>query len=272
MPFRGEQGKLLIQQTHARGKTNLRAALAEAEQAERATVIASRFSRTKRIERQKDQSEDCSVAGGRGRKRSVIPEQSQGADLLASGGKGARDKVSKSQQGAISSVSGAERRRTSNKGNAVKVEDDNDTDEELIPVKKATQKRSRKSEGANSSVELTSVKRSRVDRTSEICVPASSELSPSDVSRGGQLIAQARLEGKSDAECMYDIVRSFTSDKRCVAFKFPVSTREAPGYTDVIERPMDFSTIRQKVQSGQYNSYQSFAGVYLYVMVCVWGL
>ncbi|XP_020897069.1 bromodomain-containing protein 9 [Exaiptasia diaphana] len=41
-------------------------------------------------------------------------------------------------------------------------------------------------------------------------------------------------------------------------FAFPVNDAIAPGYSRVIEKPMDFSTIRNKIDSGQYTTIEGF--------------
>lgn len=41
-------------------------------------------------------------------------------------------------------------------------------------------------------------------------------------------------------------------------FAWPVTDEIAPGYSSIISRPMDFHTIRQKVEDSQYNSVQEF--------------
>ncbi|XP_069080292.1 bromodomain adjacent to zinc finger domain protein 2B isoform X4 [Pleurodeles waltl] len=42
-------------------------------------------------------------------------------------------------------------------------------------------------------------------------------------------------------------------------FLFPVNLKLVPGYKKVIKKPMDFSTIREKLSSGQYTSFEAFA-------------
>lgn len=37
-------------------------------------------------------------------------------------------------------------------------------------------------------------------------------------------------------------------------FTEPVSEDQAPGYSEVVENPMDFGTMRQKVERGKYGS------------------
>ncbi len=37
-------------------------------------------------------------------------------------------------------------------------------------------------------------------------------------------------------------------------FSEPVSEKEAPGYKEVISRPMDFGTMRKKVRQGKYGT------------------
>jgi bromodomain-containing protein 7 len=42
-------------------------------------------------------------------------------------------------------------------------------------------------------------------------------------------------------------------------FLKPVDLRLVPGYTDVVQRPMDFGTITTKVAKGKYRSLEDFA-------------
>ncbi|KAI5946109.1 Bromodomain adjacent to zinc finger domain protein 2B [Manis javanica] len=42
-------------------------------------------------------------------------------------------------------------------------------------------------------------------------------------------------------------------------FHLPVNLNFVPGYTKVIKKPMDFSTIREKLISGQYPNLEAFA-------------
>ncbi|KAI5159029.1 Bromodomain Adjacent To Zinc Finger Domain Protein 2B [Manis pentadactyla] len=42
-------------------------------------------------------------------------------------------------------------------------------------------------------------------------------------------------------------------------FRLPVNLNFVPGYTKVIKKPMDFSTIREKLISGQYPNLEAFA-------------
>jgi len=37
-------------------------------------------------------------------------------------------------------------------------------------------------------------------------------------------------------------------------FAFPVTDNFAPGYSSIISHPMDFSTMRAKIDAGEYNS------------------
>ena len=42
-------------------------------------------------------------------------------------------------------------------------------------------------------------------------------------------------------------------------FLAPVDTTLVPGYTDIIQNPMDFGTVTMKVQKGRYRSLEEFA-------------
>ncbi|XP_006660374.1 uncharacterized protein LOC102704444 [Oryza brachyantha] len=44
------------------------------------------------------------------------------------------------------------------------------------------------------------------------------------------------------------------------AFKKPVNPKELPDYHDNIEHPMDFKTIRQKLNNGEYANFEQFEG------------
>lgn len=41
-------------------------------------------------------------------------------------------------------------------------------------------------------------------------------------------------------------------------FAWPVNDNFAPGYSDIIRRPMDFSTIKQKIDDNEYKSLNCF--------------
>lgn len=41
-------------------------------------------------------------------------------------------------------------------------------------------------------------------------------------------------------------------------FAWPVNDNFAPGYSDIIRRPMDFSTMKQKIDENEYKSLNCF--------------
>lgn len=45
----------------------------------------------------------------------------------------------------------------------------------------------------------------------------------------------------------------------------PVKLNEVPGYSDIIENPMDFGTMSRKIDLGRYRSIEEFEVRFLYV-------
>lgn len=48
-------------------------------------------------------------------------------------------------------------------------------------------------------------------------------------------------------------------------FAWPVTENIAPGYSSIITQPMDFSTIRQKIEDNMYNVFQVRMNMYIYI-------
>lgn len=42
-------------------------------------------------------------------------------------------------------------------------------------------------------------------------------------------------------------------------FAWPVTDNIAPGYSSIITKPMDFSTMKQKIEENQYKTLQEFS-------------
>ncbi|XP_068609729.1 bromodomain-containing protein 7 [Brachionichthys hirsutus] len=66
-----------------------------------------------------------------------------------------------------------------------------------------------------------------------------------------------KLEEKKQTplqEALHQLIRQLQRKDPSAFFTFPVTDLIAPGYTAVIKRPMDFSTMRDKVKKGGYQS------------------
>jgi len=57
-----------------------------------------------------------------------------------------------------------------------------------------------------------------------------------------------------------DIVAQLMKKDRHQVFYFPVTDLIAPGYTDVISKPMDFGTLRRRTQASRYGKWKDFWG------------
>ncbi|KAM5152638.1 bromodomain adjacent to zinc finger domain protein 2B isoform 2-T5 [Mantella aurantiaca] len=55
------------------------------------------------------------------------------------------------------------------------------------------------------------------------------------------------------------ILSEMESHEDAWPFLLPVNLKHVPGYRKVIKKPMDFATIREKLSSGQYPSFEAFA-------------
>lgn len=51
-----------------------------------------------------------------------------------------------------------------------------------------------------------------------------------------------------------DILKSLKSNEFVVPFLHPVSAKDAPGYYDVVSKPMDVSTVEKKFKNGEYSN------------------
>jgi len=46
-------------------------------------------------------------------------------------------------------------------------------------------------------------------------------------------------------------------------FAWPVTDNIAPGYSSIITKPMDFSTMKQKIEENQYRTLHEFAVIHI---------
>ncbi|XP_026332853.1 bromodomain adjacent to zinc finger domain protein 1A-like [Hyposmocoma kahamanoa] len=81
--------------------------------------------------------------------------------------------------------------------------------------------------------------------------------------RSSRLEAQTPLH----VEALQILLRDVMKHKDCWPFYEPVSIEDVPDYLDVIEKPMDFSTIREKLELGDYNTDQELIGDAALVLV-----
>lgn len=51
-------------------------------------------------------------------------------------------------------------------------------------------------------------------------------------------------------------------------FAWPVTDNIAPGYSTIISKPMDFSTIKQKIEDNQYKTLQEFSVGLRFAIFC----
>ncbi|XP_069838872.1 bromodomain adjacent to zinc finger domain protein 2B isoform X22 [Dendropsophus ebraccatus] len=70
--------------------------------------------------------------------------------------------------------------------------------------------------------------------------------------------ASAKDDPKDLALCSV-ILSEMESHEDAWPFLLPVNLKLVPGYKKVIKKPMDFATIREKLSSGQYPSFEAFA-------------
>ncbi|XP_052756490.1 bromodomain adjacent to zinc finger domain protein 1A isoform X2 [Galleria mellonella] len=59
-------------------------------------------------------------------------------------------------------------------------------------------------------------------------------------------------DGELHAERLQQLLRDVMKHRDCWPFYEPVSTDDVPDYLDIIEQPMDFSTIKSKLDGGEY--------------------
>ena len=50
-------------------------------------------------------------------------------------------------------------------------------------------------------------------------------------------------------------------------FAYPVNDTIAPGYSNIITRPMDFSSMKYKIDSNEYHSLERFRVRYMYMIL-----
>ncbi|XP_026742948.1 bromodomain adjacent to zinc finger domain protein 1A-like [Trichoplusia ni] len=62
------------------------------------------------------------------------------------------------------------------------------------------------------------------------------------------------------ADLMQQLLRDVMKHKDCWPFYEPVSLEDVPDYLSVIEQPMDFSTIRNKLEAGEYDTDDDLLG------------
>ncbi|XP_053384151.1 uncharacterized protein LOC123536403 isoform X3 [Mercenaria mercenaria] len=66
------------------------------------------------------------------------------------------------------------------------------------------------------------------------------------------------LKEEEDYEALTKVINAMKYHKDCWPFLEPVTDEQAPGYSDVIKRPMDLSKIEEKVENREYRSTQHF--------------
>ncbi|XP_062845542.1 bromodomain-containing protein 7 isoform X2 [Trichomycterus rosablanca] len=113
------------------------------------------------------------------------------------------------------------------------------------PVDDQKKKKMPKKRKANDSLDLDCDERSRTPARSD--VSQDKPLTPS----------QAKMDDKNQTplqEALNQLIRQLQRKDPNAFFSFPVTDLIAPGYTLVIKRPMDFSTMKEKVKREYYNT------------------
>ncbi|XP_053116475.1 bromodomain adjacent to zinc finger domain protein 2B isoform X14 [Hemicordylus capensis] len=83
-------------------------------------------------------------------------------------------------------------------------------------------------------------------------------LSPSKQESVSPVKKAKRDESKDMAICSV-ILSELETHEDAWPFLLPVNLKLVPGYRKVIKKPMDFSTIREKLSNGQYSNFEAFA-------------
>jgi hypothetical protein len=64
--------------------------------------------------------------------------------------------------------------------------------------------------------------------------------------------------GQELKQCLA-IVKQCEANENCWIFSEPVSDLDAPGYSDVVSKPMDLGTVQRKLKLSQYDGHEAFA-------------
>jgi histone acetyltransferase len=70
--------------------------------------------------------------------------------------------------------------------------------------------------------------------------------------------SRARPKATSFVSVCRKIIEQIEKQKNVWPFRQPVRKEEVPDYYDIIKNPMDLLTVRQKIDSGKYNSKEEF--------------
>uniref|UniRef100_A0ABM5EZX6 Bromodomain adjacent to zinc finger domain protein 2B isoform X15 n=1 Tax=Pogona vitticeps TaxID=103695 RepID=A0ABM5EZX6_9SAUR len=102
-----------------------------------------------------------------------------------------------------------------------------------------------------------SVKRGKVD-SKKRKIDENISVSPSKQESVSPVKKVKRDESKDMALCSV-LLSELETHEDAWPFLLPVNLKHVPGYRKVIKKPMDFSTIREKLNSGQYPNLEAFA-------------
>jgi hypothetical protein len=72
---------------------------------------------------------------------------------------------------------------------------------------------------------------------------------------GGSTVVSAHDKLK---QCLA-IVKQCEANENCYIFSEPVSDLDAPGYSDVVSKPMDLGTVQHKLKLSPYDGHEAFA-------------
>nr|XP_016852351.1 PREDICTED: bromodomain adjacent to zinc finger domain protein 2B isoform X4 [Anolis carolinensis] len=72
-------------------------------------------------------------------------------------------------------------------------------------------------------------------------------------------VKKAKRDESKDAAISSMLLSELETHEDAWPFLLPVNLKHVPGYRKVIKKPMDFSTIREKLNSGQYPNLEAFA-------------
>ncbi|XP_044282755.1 bromodomain adjacent to zinc finger domain protein 2B-like isoform X12 [Varanus komodoensis] len=102
-----------------------------------------------------------------------------------------------------------------------------------------------------------SVKRGKMD-SKKRKIDENISVSPSKQESVSPVKKAKRDESKDMALCSV-LLSELETHEDAWPFLLPVNLKHVPGYRKVIKKPMDFSTIREKLSSGQYPNLEAFA-------------
>nr|XP_056717571.1 bromodomain adjacent to zinc finger domain protein 2B isoform X5 [Euleptes europaea] len=96
----------------------------------------------------------------------------------------------------------------------------------------------------------TDPKKRKIDETVSVSPSKQDSVSP---------VKKAKRDESKDMALCSIILSELETHEDAWPFLLPVNLKLVPGYRKVIKKPMDFSTIREKLSNGQYPNFEAFA-------------